>query len=73
MKLDLLLKQSLFDDYRREILLILIIKLVLIVTIKQTFFSDPVSKTLTPELVSETFIGVNPAFSHSSSPHRNIQ
>jgi hypothetical protein len=73
MKLEFSSKRNLFDDYRREIVLILVIKLVLIVTIKQVFFSNPISNTLTPETVSETIFGINPVDPHSSPSHRNIQ
>ncbi len=68
-----LVYRNLYNTYRREILLILIIKLMLVMALKYAFFSDPVSKTLTPETVSEAIIGLNPNFPSSTSPLRRNQ
>jgi hypothetical protein len=45
----------------------------LVMALKYAFFSDPVSKTLTPETVSEAIIGLNPNFPSSTSPLRRNQ
>ena len=67
MKVSILFQQNRVKTYRREILLILVVKLILVVAIKFAFFSNPVSKTLTAKTVSETIIGVNPKPSLSTS------
>jgi len=73
MKYYPLSQRNLLNTYRSEILLILVIKLMLVMALKYAFFSDPVSKTLTPETVSEAIIGLNPNFPRSTSPFRSNQ
>ncbi len=68
MKSYSLVQRNLLNTYRHEILIVLLIKLMLVVALKYAFFSDPVSKTLTPETVSEAIIGLNPNFSSTTSP-----
>lgn len=45
------------SSYQREILLILVIKLVLIILLRQLFFSNPTSNHLTPDAVSHAIVG----------------
>ncbi len=66
-------QRNLYNTYRREILLILVVKLMLVMALKYAFFSDPVSKTLTPETVSEAIIGLNPNPPSSTLPLRSNQ
>ena len=48
---------SKLDSFRREIIIVLIIKLILIVSIKYTFFNNPISKNLTDEDIDRVFLG----------------
>ena|GEM_PF-4596910 len=56
------------NRYRREIVWLLVIKLILIVTLKQVFFNTPVSDSLTPESVAHAIIGINQDTSYRSNP-----
>ncbi len=48
---------SKIDAFKQEIIFVLIIKLILIVSIKYAFFNDPVSKNLTNEDIDRVFLG----------------
>ncbi len=45
------------DAFKQEIIVVLIIKLILIVSLKYAFFNNPVSKNLTNEDIDRVFLG----------------
>ena len=48
---------SKIDTYKQEIIFVLIIKLILIVSLKYAFFNNPVSKNLTANDIDRVFLG----------------
>lgn len=48
---------SRIDSFKREIIFVLIIKLILIVSLKYAFFNHPVSKNLTIDDIDRVFLG----------------
>jgi len=71
-KPDLPSSLPLNNNYRREILWVLVIKLALIVALKQAFFNTPVSDSLTPETVGYAIIGLESVISLPSSSAQEI-